>query len=43
MLILNEERTWQTVLSELDIMIATVANPIQIVSNEEDKVLEELV
>lgn len=43
MLMLNEERTWQTVLSELDTMIATVENPIQIVSNEEDKVLEELV
>lgn len=43
MLITFTQRNWQTMLAELDTLIDTVSNPLQISDIEEDIFLDEFV
>lgn len=43
MLIAPTQRSWQTMLAELDTLIDTVSNPLQISDIEEDIFLDEFV
>lgn len=43
MLITPTQRNWQTMLAELDTLIDTVSNPLQISDIEEDIFLDEFV